>query len=41
MTNADGNLRLGFDIPNLSIGIDLLKNSDWIIKSGIKETEWE
>ncbi|MDO6745546.1 MULTISPECIES: VOC family protein [Flavobacteriaceae] len=40
MTKADGNLRLGFDISNLSSVIDKLRGTDWIIKSDIKETEW-
>ncbi len=40
MTKADGNIRLGFNIPNLSIVIDKLKDTDWTIKSDIKETEW-
>ncbi len=40
MTKANRNLRLGFDIPNLSLVMDNIKNTDWIIKSEIKETEW-
>jgi len=40
MTKADENLRLGFDISDLSLVIDRLKNTDWIIKSDIEETEW-
>ncbi|MCK8523494.1 hypothetical protein M0D21_18065 [Aquimarina sp. D1M17] len=40
MTKADGNLRLGFDISNLSSVIDRLRGTDWIIKSDIKKTEW-
>ena len=40
MTNADGNLRLGFDVPNLAEIIDKLKNTNWIIKSDIQQTEW-
>lgn len=40
MTKADGNIRLGFDIPNLSIVINKLKDTDWIIISDINETEW-
>jgi hypothetical protein len=40
MTKADRNLRLGFEIPDLSLVMDRLKNTNWIIKSDIKETEW-
>ncbi len=40
MTKADENLRFGFDIANLNLVIDSLKNTNWIIKSAIKETEW-
>ncbi len=40
MNKPDGNLRLGFDISDLSVVIDRLKSTDWIIKSDIKETEW-
>ena len=40
MIKADGNLRLGFDISDLSSIIDRLKDTDWIIKSDIRETEW-
>ncbi len=40
MTKADGNIRFEFDIPNLSMVINKLKDTDWIIKSDIKETEW-
>lgn len=40
MEKADGNLRLGFDVPDLAKVIERLKNTDWIIKSDIQETEW-
>ena len=40
MTKADGNIRLGFDISNLEKVINELKDTDWVIKSDIKETEW-
>ena len=40
MTKSDGNLRLGFDISDLSAVIDRLKDTNWVIKSDIKETEW-
>lgn len=40
MTKADGNLRLGFEISNLSLVIDNIKSTNWIVKSDIKETEW-
>ena len=40
ITKAEENLRLGFDIPDLVSVIDRLKNTDWVIKSDISETEW-
>ena len=40
MTKADGNIRLGFSVPDLNELIEKLKETDWIIKSDIKETEW-
>ena len=40
MTKADGNLRLGFDVTDLNEIVTKLKNTDWIIKSDIQETEW-
>jgi len=40
MTKADNSLRLGFEIPNLGIKINKLKDSNWKILSEAKGTDW-
>ena len=40
MTKADNSLRLGFEIENLEITIDRLRETDWKILSEPNQTEW-
>jgi lactoylglutathione lyase len=40
MEKADNSLRLGFEIENLKSKIDELVNSNWVILSELKNTEW-
>lgn len=40
MTKADNSLRIGFDIENLEIVYEKIKESNWKIISEISQTEW-
>ena len=40
MIEADKSLRLGFEVENLDMVIDEIKNSDWKIVNEISLTEW-
>ena len=40
MEKADNSIRLGFDIENLKTKVDDLKDTNWIVKSDLSETEW-
>ena len=40
MEKADNSIRLGFEIKNLRSKMDILKDTNWVIKSGLTETEW-
>jgi len=40
MEKADNSIRLGFDIENLIMKMSDLKETNWIIKSDLTETEW-
>lgn len=40
MEKADNSIRLGFDIEGLKTKMNDLKETNWIIKSDLTETEW-
>lgn len=40
MDKADDSTRIGFDIKDLKISMNDLKETNWIIKSDLTETEW-
>jgi hypothetical protein len=40
MEKADASIRLGFDVANLDDKMKILSNSNWIVISGLKQTEW-
>lgn len=40
MKKADGSLRFGFDIDNLEELMQHIRNSDWVIKTMLRETAW-
>ncbi|NME72936.1 glyoxalase/bleomycin resistance/extradiol dioxygenase family protein [Flammeovirga aprica] len=40
MEKADNSIRIGFDINDLEVKMMEIENSNWIIKSKLKETEW-
>ncbi len=40
MDRADNSIRLGFDINNLESKMDIIKDSNWVVKSDLQQTEW-
>ncbi|MCE7994848.1 MAG: glyoxalase/bleomycin resistance/extradiol dioxygenase family protein [Roseivirga sp.] len=40
MKKADGSLRLGFDIDNLEKVIAVVRSSNWLISTEVRETPW-
>lgn len=40
MDKGDNSVRLGFEINNLNLVIEKIKDSNWILLSDITETEW-
>lgn len=40
MTKSDNSIRMGFEIDNLESKVKELKNSNWIINTDLKETDW-